>query len=205
LSFVAFVAASIFCGPNFRPHSVRSKPGETELTRIFGEHITANAFERWMAALFVTAYGSEDPEGLMPAILAVVINAPSVFSSSSFEACISHKWDLTLYKKHLPVHRSVCDIPTTNQEYKKHLSQSSSTMPSSRLLKFVTRVQPALETTTSRRPNLSTVSRTSRWIDDRSPTSACIISKRGDWFDAAVLWILCNSSNNDLARDWLFA
>jgi hypothetical protein len=34
---------------------VRSKPGETELTRMLGEQITASALDKWIAAALVTA------------------------------------------------------------------------------------------------------------------------------------------------------
>ena len=42
-SFVASFAASLFSSGNFMPHSVMSRPGETELTRIDGEQMTARA------------------------------------------------------------------------------------------------------------------------------------------------------------------
>ena len=95
-SLVALVAASIFSGPKLIPQSVNKRPGETELTRILGEQMTASDLDRWMAALLETAYGSEEPEGLMPATEAVVMKDPSLFSSSSLAACMSHRWDLTL-------------------------------------------------------------------------------------------------------------
>lgn len=79
-NLVAAVAFSIFSGPNLRPHSVNRRPGDTELTRIFGEQMTASDLLRCIAAAFVTAYGKELPEGFTPAMEAVVMNAPSVFS-----------------------------------------------------------------------------------------------------------------------------
>jgi hypothetical protein len=53
-SGVASRMASRFSSGNFRPHSVRSKPGDTELTRTLGEQITASALDKWMAAALVT-------------------------------------------------------------------------------------------------------------------------------------------------------
>jgi len=78
------------------PHSVINNPGETELTRILGEQMTARALLRWIAAAFVTEYGRLLPLGLTPAMLAVVTKAPSLSSRCCLEAWSSQRWALTL-------------------------------------------------------------------------------------------------------------
>lgn len=65
------------------PHSVNINPGETELNLIFGAQIFAKHFDKCILAALVTAYGNELPEGFTPAILDVVIKAPSDFSRCS--------------------------------------------------------------------------------------------------------------------------
>ena len=95
-NFVAFFAASLFSSGNCIPHSVISKPGETEFTRILGEQMTARALLRWIAAAFVTEYGKLLPLGLTPATLAVVMKAPSVPSRWGLAAWSRKRWALTL-------------------------------------------------------------------------------------------------------------
>ena len=68
------------------PHSVKINPGLIALTRTFGAAITANDFIKWIDAAFVTMYANEDPPGFTPAMLAVVMKLPSVFSSSALAA-----------------------------------------------------------------------------------------------------------------------
>ena len=95
-NLVAFLAASLFSSGNFIPHSVSIRPGLTEFTRIFGAAMTASALLRWIEAALVTEYGNELPVGLIPAREAVVMNAPSFFSSSDLAAWKSHRCALTL-------------------------------------------------------------------------------------------------------------
>lgn len=184
-NLVLFLAASLFASGNFIPHSVSNRPGETLLTLTLGAQMTASALDRWIAAALVTEYGRLLPLGLTPATLAVVTKAPSVFSSSARAACASHRCDFTLYRK--------------------HLSQSSSIMPSSRFVKLVMRVQPTLETTTSSRPMVEMVSSTRARIESRLPTSAWMEWKRGVEGEGWLEGILCSSSIRAEARVALFA
>lgn len=95
-NLVAFLAASRLSSGNFIPHSVNINPGLTEFTLTFGAAMTASALLRWIAAALGTEYGKDKPVGLIPANDAVVIKAPSFFSSSDFAAWKSQRCALTL-------------------------------------------------------------------------------------------------------------
>ena len=106
------------------------------------------------------------PLGLHPAMLAVLTNTADPSSrvllslSHLCAAWKSHKWALTLAPK--------------------HLSQSSSSTPSSKSEKSRIRVQPTLEMTTSRRPpDAAVASSTSRITSVRLQRSAWMAWKTG--------------------------
>jgi hypothetical protein len=64
------------------PHSVKSNPGSTALTRTLGACVQAKHFIKCSCAAFVTLYGMLEPLGLMPAMEDVMMKAPpSVLAS----------------------------------------------------------------------------------------------------------------------------
>lgn len=148
-------------------HSVIINPGLTLLHLTPLPQIIASPLVKWISAAFVTLYGRLLPLGLTPARLATVTKAPpsSLFSRCGLAAYSSHRCDLTLTLK--------------------HRSQSSSRTWSSRSRKFVSRVQPLLLTTTSRRPMVLMVSETRRVMWVRSETSAWMLWKRGSVVEVA--------------------
>lgn len=58
------------------PHSVKSRPGRTALTRTLGPCVPAKHFIKCSCAALVTLYGILEPFGRVPAIEDVMMNAP---------------------------------------------------------------------------------------------------------------------------------
>lgn len=147
----------------------------------------------------MTAYGTLEPEGFTPATLAVLMKAPSDSARASFTAYASHRWVFTYMFVRKKSVRVCISYPYLLTFIVKHMSQSSSLTCCSMSVNVVIRVQPAFETTTSKRPIVSNVSLTRFWTEVLEDISAFTRWNRG--FDCEELPCIEESSvMSDCAR-----